>query len=91
MSHLNITVFKTKVIVIFITLSLFLQQEYHKQGGENMDVINSNMALTFALRRQYLNDTSPSIRDIQGKYPYLFQDDQVHIYCCSCVKQLISF
>ncbi len=52
-------------------------QEHYKQEDQNQEFITSNMALTFALRRQYLNEMSPGIRQVQAKYPYLFHDEQV--------------
>lgn len=42
-----------------------------------MSIVAQKMKLTFSFRRKMVNEGRHSLKDIQMKYPFLFECDQV--------------
>ena len=55
---------------------MWMQKEFKKRSP-NMGVISQKMKLTFSFRRKMVNEGKHSLKDIEGKYPFLFHCDQV--------------
>jgi hypothetical protein len=61
---------------------LWMQKEYKKRSP-NMDIVGQKMHLTFSFRRKLIN-SGHSLKDICGKYPFLFDSEQVCIFYDNC-------
>jgi hypothetical protein len=65
---------------------LWMQKEYRKKSP-NMDIVRQKMHLTFSFRRKLVN-SGHSLKDIDGKYPFLFESEQVCIFYIRCMQLL---
>ena len=54
----------------------WMQKEYKKREP-NMTLVYDKMTRTYASRRRYVNESSPTLQEINDKYPFLFDPQQV--------------
>lgn len=54
----------------------WMQKEYKKRDP-NMTLVYDKMTRTYASRRRYINESSPTLQEINDKYPFLFDPQQV--------------
>ncbi|XP_028414671.1 uncharacterized protein LOC114537777 [Dendronephthya gigantea] len=71
----------------------WMQKEYRKKHP-NMEVVKQKMQLTFSFRRKYINAGKCSLNEIDAKYPFLFEHDQLQdeyerLVSGSSVKDLV--
>ena len=67
----------------------WMQKEYRKRVP-NMNIVAQKMKLTFSFRRKMINEGKHSLKDIDGKYPFLFGCDQVCQKCTQNVAQIMT-
>ena len=61
------------------------KQKEHKKRVPNMNIVAQKMKLAFSFKRKMINERKHSVRNIDGKYPFLFECDQI------CTKRTQSF
>ena len=52
----------------------------YKKRDPNMNLVYDKMARTYASRRRYINESSPTIEEIKKTYPFLFDPQQVCVF-----------
>jgi hypothetical protein len=55
-------------------------QKEKKKRQYNKVLVGKKMELTYSFRRQMINEQKHLLKDIQEKYPFLFERNQVNIF-----------